>query len=116
MKNGTIQIEGVEYEWSVYRQPRWTGDGIPLGLAILVKAVKASGRELVLEFVLDPKRPGDMQQHQQGRVANRRLTVCIQNAMTAGWDPESRGKPFFFTAGPVHPNSNGMPSNPARKV
>ena len=104
MKNGTVQVENAEYQWSVYRQPRWTGEGVLLGLAILVKAVNSSGRELVLQFALDPTRHGDMPQHQRLRVSNRRLIECIQNARNSGWDPDTRGKSFFFAAGPVNPN------------
>jgi hypothetical protein len=104
MKNGTVQIDDVEYRWSIYRQPRWTGTGGLLGLAILVKAVHSSGRELVLEFAIDPTRHGDMPQHQRFRISNRRLIECIQNARNAGWDPDTRGKFFFCNAGPLNPN------------
>jgi len=104
MKSGTVQAEGVEYRWSIYRQPRWTGTGLLLGLAILVKAAKSKGRELVLEFAIDPTRHGDMPQHQRIRVSNRRLIECIQNARNSGWDPDTRGKYFFFDAGPVNPS------------
>ncbi len=96
-------MEGVEYEWSVYRQPRWTGDGALLGLAILVKAVDSKGRELILEFSMDLTRQGDMPL-QKSRVSNRRLIECIQNARDAGWDPATRGKYFFFKAGPLNAN------------
>jgi hypothetical protein len=104
MKNGTVQIEDVEYRWSIYRQPRWTGDGMPLGLAILVQAVQASGRELILEFTVDRTRQGELPPLQKLRISNRRLINCIQKARDAGWDPETRGKYFFFAAGPVNPN------------
>jgi hypothetical protein len=104
MKTGTVQANGVDYLWSVYRQPRWTGDHVLLGLAILVKPVKGSGRELVLEFSIDSTRHGEMPQLQRLRVPNRRLIECIQNALDAGWDPDSRGKGFFFDAGPMNPN------------
>ena len=92
----------VEYEWSVHRTARWTGDGMLLGPALMVKPVKDAGRELVLEFSLDPTRRGDMPEVQRFRMANRRLSECIQRAIDAGWDPESRGKPFFFNAGPAN--------------
>jgi hypothetical protein len=104
MKSGTVQIEDVEYSWSIYRQPRWTGDGVLLGLAILVKAVHSSGRELVLEFTMETPRNGAMPPPQRFRVSNRRLIECIQNARNAGWDPDTRGKFFFFEAGPTNPN------------
>lgn len=100
MKYGTVRIEGVEYGWSIHRQPRWTGNGELLGLAVLVKAVHSSGRELILEFSMESGRPGDMPE-QKSRVSNRRLIDSIQNARNAGWDPETRGKYFFFNAGPL---------------
>jgi hypothetical protein len=103
MKQNVIQVDGVNYHWTVHRQARWTGDGDLLGPALLVKPVKSSGRELVLEFDLDPTRPGEMPQAQRCQVSKRRLTESIQNALNAGWDPDSRGKGFFFRAGPVNP-------------
>jgi len=104
MKSGTVQINDVEYRWNIHRQPRWTGSGVLLGLAILVKAVKASGRELVLQFSLAPTRQGDMPPPQRWRVSNRRLIECIEKARNSGWDPETRGKFFFFDAGPMKPD------------
>ena len=104
MKSGTVQIDGVDYHWSVHRQPRWTGDHVLLGPAILVKPVKSSGRELVLEFGISPTRQGDMPPPQRCQVSNRRLIESIQNAMNSGWDPSSRGKSFFFDAGAVNPS------------
>lgn len=104
MKQGVVHVGGVEYRWSIYREPRWTGTGVLLGLAILVNAAKSKGRELVLEFAIDSTRHGEMPPHQRFRVSNRRLIECVQNAMNSGWDPETRGKPFFFNAGPVNPN------------
>jgi hypothetical protein len=104
MKAGTVVVEDVEYRWSVYRQPRWTGSGVLLGLAILVNAVQSGGRELVLQFSIDPTRHGEMPQPRRLRVSNRRLMECIQIARDSGWDPNTRGKPFFFAAGMMNPN------------
>ena len=99
-----VRVEDVEYHWSIYRRPRWTGAGVLLGLAVLVKAVASSGRELVLEFAIAPSPHGDIPQHQSDRVSNRRLVECIQKARNAGWDPDTRGKHFFFDAGAVNPD------------
>jgi hypothetical protein len=104
LKPATIQVEGVEYHWSVYRPPRWTSAGVLLGVSILVVPLEPARRELVLEFAIDATRQGDMPQHQRFRIAKRRLIECIQNALRAGWDPNSRGKQFMFDAGPVNPN------------
>src|SRR5215831_9975930 len=102
VKTGTVQVHGNEYRWGVYRQPRWTSARVLLGLTILVESMEPSHRKLILEFAIDPTRHGDMPQHQRFRVSARRLIEAIQEAMTAGWDPDSRGKPFVFQAGPTN--------------
>jgi hypothetical protein len=102
MKNGgTVKVGKIEFEWSIHRQPRWTGDGDLLGWALLVKPTEQSRRELILEFAIERTRQGDMPQQQRFQISNRRLVECIENAIDAGWDPESRGKPIFFAAGAV---------------
>jgi hypothetical protein len=103
-KTGTVQIEGVDYRWSVYRQPAITSTRGLVGLTLLVETMESGRRSLILEFAIDPKRHGDMPHHQRFRVPNHRLIECIQNAMNSGWDPDSRGKDFVFNAGPVNPN------------
>ena len=100
-KAGIIKVDGVEYRWSVYHQPRWTSERVLLGLAILIQSTEPSKRALLLEFDIDLTRHGDMPQHQRFRVSKRLLSECIQNAKCAGWDPSSRGKRFVFGAGPV---------------
>ncbi len=103
-KNGTVHVDGVEYRWSIHREPRWTGAGVLLGPAILVQAVRAGQRELILEFAIEPTRHGEIPQQQRFRVSDRRLIACIQNALKSGWDPETRGKSVFFDAGPANLN------------
>jgi hypothetical protein len=99
VKTGTFQVEGVEYRWSVYRQPKWTSQG-PVGMAILVKPIAPGTRELLLEFALKYGSGHHcMLSHQRFRVSNSRLIQCIQNAMNAGWTPNRRGKRFVFDAG-----------------
>src|SRR5208282_4190559 len=104
LKSGTIKVEDVEFRWSVYRQPRWTSEGL-VGMAILVGTMEPSTRELLLEFAMDdPTCHRCMPDHQRFRISNRRLIECVQSAIHAGWDPNSRGKRFIFDAGPVKPN------------
>jgi len=102
LRSGTVQVDGVEYRWSIYRQPRWTSEGM-VGKAILVKTTEPGMRELLLEFAVEFAANRCTPQR-QFRISDRRLTECIQNATHAGWDPSSRGKPFRFDAGPVNPN------------
>jgi hypothetical protein len=108
VKKGTVRVGGAEYLWSVHRQPTWTsGRSSPghtlLGLAILVESPEPSRRQLVLEFGIDPTRHGDMPHHQRFIMPDGRLIEAIQNAIDAGWDPDSRGKRFVYEAGPLQP-------------
>ncbi|HYG34308.1 MAG TPA: hypothetical protein VEC99_05965 [Clostridia bacterium] len=107
VKEGTVKVGDVDYRWSVYRQPRWTTGRTHgytlLGLAILVEHPEPSHRELLLEFDIDRTRHGDMPQHQRFRIHDGRLIRAIQDAMEAGWDPESRGKRYVYQAGSLQP-------------
>jgi hypothetical protein len=101
VKAATVQVEGVKYRWRIYRQPKLvSGPGV-LGLALLVESMEDSARGLVLQFSINKWRHHGMPHHQRFRVSDRRLIECIQNAIKAGWDPNSRGKLFVFEAGPV---------------
>ena len=108
LKNGIVTVGDAEYRWSVFRQPTWaTGrnhDGYTLlGLAILVEPPESNRRELLLEFGIERGRHGDMPQHQRFHVPDSRLTRAIQDALQAGYDPDSRGKRFVYEAGPLQP-------------
>lgn len=70
-------------------------------MAILVEAMQQGKRDLLLEFDLAPGGHRNMPERQRFQVPKRRLIECIQNAIRAGWNPESRGKRFTFTAGKV---------------
>ena len=108
MTKGTIKVQGIDFRWSIFRKPKWaTGrfeENELRGLAILVEALEPSRRQLILEFSIDPSRHGDMPQHQRFRVHVGRLTQCIEDAISAGWDPGSRGKRFIYEAGHLQPS------------
>lgn len=95
-----VEIDGFPLVWRLHREQQWyTSDGWK-GVAIHVCAADAEGRrrELHLEYpamktqrlqhthtdrVVVSIRPGKIEEH-------------IRQAMEAGWDPASRGKPFVF--------------------
>lgn len=106
-KNGLIRVGGADYRWSILRQPRWTMGRIHgytlLGLAVLVEPAEGSRRELLLEFDIERGRHGDMPQHQRFHIRDGRLIQAIEEAIEAGWDPNSRGKRFVYEAGHLQP-------------
>jgi hypothetical protein len=103
MKNGAVQIDGLEYAWSVLREQTYisTGDRY-LGLAILVQVKKAKNRGLVLQFE-HVQGHRCMSKHLRFKIPEKRLIECIRKAIQAGWDPESRGKNFIYSAGSPKP-------------
>jgi len=104
MKSGTIEVEGVEYRWSVYHWARFDSTRGLVGMAILVEKPESRTRELLLEFALDVPGQRCMPERQRLRVSDRRLIECVQKAIRAGWDPSSRGKKFNFYAGSAKPD------------
>lgn len=103
-REGNITVRGSKYRWSLYRQPRYaTERGTTLGMALLVESMEPRTRSLILEFDVDRSHHRTMPQHQRARIPDVRLAECIEGALDAGWDPESRGKPFVYAAGPVTP-------------
>jgi hypothetical protein len=57
-------------------------------------------RELILEYPFPNKRCGyrDMipQFPQRPQVSEKAIETSVRQAMTAGWNPDSRGKAFVF--------------------
>lgn len=107
IKKGSIRIGEMDFRWMVFRQPAWSRgphDAYVLrGLAILVEPPEQSRRELVLEFEIDRRQHGDMPQHQRFHIPDGRLIEAVENAIRAGYDPESRGKRFVYEAGTLQP-------------
>jgi hypothetical protein len=93
-----VTIEGIALIWKLHREQQRCTDGWK-GMAIHVcVAAEGARRELHLEYpavktqkvgyfrtdrVVVNIRPGKVEEH-------------IKEAMAAGWDPASRGKPFIF--------------------
>ena len=102
---GIIKVGGTDYRWSIFRQPTFTRDENQhhklLGLAILVESLVPSRRELILQFDVHPTAHRDLRKHQRFLVTDGRLVEAIEGAMSAGWEPESRGKRFVYEAGAI---------------
>ena len=95
----SVTIDGVPLIWRLHREQNWTDDRNAVGLAIHVEVVGLVRRELYLEYPAVRK--------QQNGSATPVLTIRppivstkvvdhIREAIEAGWDPESRGKPFVY--------------------
>jgi hypothetical protein len=94
-----LVIEGMPFIWRLHREQQWcTADGWK-GISIQVSTAEGNSRELFLEY--PPRKTySDGWSHTDPRVRPRisaaKVESHIRQAIQAGWDPNSRGKPFAY--------------------
>jgi hypothetical protein len=97
----TVTIDGVGLVWRLHREQQLSTDDGCKGMGIHVRVAEGVRRELHLEYPLvktqkngytriDPVRLG---------ISAARVEAHIREAIAAGWDPDSRGKPFVYEVG-----------------
>jgi hypothetical protein len=95
----SLTIDGVPMIWRLHREQNWTDDQKAVGLAIHVQVVGRVRRELYLEYPVVRKQTNS---HSTPALTTRppiaaaKVADHIREAIAAGWDPESRGKPFVY--------------------
>jgi hypothetical protein len=102
-REGLIVVDGVRLNWKLVSEPQWTSEHGLRGLRISVRSEDGRHRELVLEFSFPNKGCGyrDLipQLPQRPQLSEKAIVINVRRAMTAGWDPDSRGKTFILRAG-----------------
>ena len=94
-KEGTIDVDGATYDWNLQREPHqsddegWTG----MTISLLQRGTK---REAWVE-VPPPKRLLRGLPHGRLQLDGATISRCVRAALSAGWEPISRGKPVMFT-------------------
>jgi len=90
----TFVVDGIEYSWQ-YRHGWSVNYGAEnRGVSASVWLHFERTRELIVDFpfstfgMADPPKKSNLVQQ---------LTAAVPSALSAGWDPESRGKPFRFS-------------------
>lgn len=96
-KNGrdcTVQIDGVKYDWELLTEPQLSSSEGWKGMTVSLRQ-RDMPREAVLEFPT-PKRL--LKGLPKGRLQINDAIVSrgVRAALSAGWDPASRGKPTVF--------------------
>lgn len=93
-----VNIDGFPLIWHLHREEQRISDQEWRGISIHVRVDGVARRELFLEYPttvaqkagwmrIEPPRPA---------VTAAKVEEHIREAMVAGWNPESRGKPFFY--------------------
>ena len=94
-----VTIDGLALVWWLHREQQLsTADGWK-GLAIHVKVVEGTRRELHLEYpTVGTEKTAFPRAIKSTRptILKAKVEAHIREAMEAGWDPNSRGKPFVY--------------------
>jgi hypothetical protein len=93
-----VTIDGIPLVWRLHREQQGGGADEAIGMAIHVKVAQGVKRELHLEYpVVDAQKPGRMwTAPPRPNITPARVLAHIREAIAAGWDPESRGKPYVY--------------------
>jgi len=87
-----IEVDGAPYVWRLQRRPQWSSDAADWrGMAIAVRH-KEGQREAVLEFPPGPQPRFGAAQLKPSQISRTLVAKAIVSALTAGWEPLSRGK------------------------
>lgn len=91
---GTVNVDGVSYDWHLQREPHLSDDEGWKGMTISILQQDAK-REALVEFP-PPKRL--LKGLPRGRLQLDDATIsrCVRAALSAGWEPMSRGRPMVF--------------------
>lgn len=95
-----LEVDGVRYSWVVRREPQWSSMDGWKGLCIEVHCPEVAGRTLLLELPFVKATSRSVLYRQRPKVAESDLGLHIRQALSAGWLPGSRGKPFVFEVVP----------------
>ena len=90
---GTVDIDGLKYEWELQREPQFTADGWK-GMTVSLRQMDTQ-REALLEFPT-PKRLLKGLPKGRSQINDAFAARGVRAALSAGWEPASRGKPMVF--------------------
>lgn len=92
--SGIVDVDGIQYEWELRREPQWGESEGWQGMTVALLQ-KDTQRGAVLEFP-PPKRLLKGMQRGRLQINDAILARGIRAALMAGWEPASRGKPVVF--------------------
>lgn len=92
--SGTVDVDGLQYDWELRREPQWSELEGWKGMSVALLQ-KETQREALLEFP-PPKRLLKGLQRGRLQIGDAIVSRGIRAALLAGWEPASRGKPMVF--------------------
>jgi len=93
--SGTVDVDGVTYDWQLQREPHLSDDEGWKGMTISLLQRDAK-REALVEFP-PPKRLLKGLPRGRLQLDDAMISRCVRAATSAGWAPMSRGRPVVFS-------------------
>jgi hypothetical protein len=95
---GLLAVDGNKLVWSLMSEPQWTTDDGYIGLRISVQKEDACPRELICNtrFLRRSQELDHRNFRQRPKFSAKTVEASVRQAIAAGWDPTSRGKPIVF--------------------
>jgi len=87
-----IEVGGEAYVWRLQRLPRWSSNAKERGGMAIAVRHELGQREAVLEFPPGPKPRFGEPPLKASQIEPELVARAIASAITAGWEPLSRGK------------------------
>lgn len=92
-----IHVDGHDLEWTLLRDQQWSSENDYQGITVAVRKAGVVKRELILKYpYLGVRVNGAWRRPDKPRVTPEIVESAVRAALEAGWEPESRGKPFHF--------------------
>lgn len=91
---GTVNVDGIPYDWRLHSEPHLSDDEGWKGMTIALLQQDAK-REAQVEFPV-PKRLLKGLPRGRLQLDDATMSRCVRAALSAGWDPMSRGRPVVF--------------------
>jgi hypothetical protein len=93
-----VNIDGIDLVWNLHREQHLSTEDGWRGIAIHVKVAQGVRRELHLEYpsIMTEKMSVLKTDAARPTISAAKVKAHIQQAIAAGWDPESRGKPYVY--------------------
>lgn len=92
-----MTVEGFNLCWQLTSEPQWSTENGYQGLCVSVRTEDKNHRELILQYPYPRSKSGRyLSLPQRPKVSTRSIEADVRRALSAGWEPTSRGQAFVF--------------------
>ncbi len=95
-QRNSIEVEGTKYDWWVSRNPQWCHEDGWQGGQLTVELADSPRKQLLIQFPFVVESRSSTPHKQRPKIPVNVVVEHIKKAIGAGWEPDSKGKPFRY--------------------